>query len=130
MMIHFRSAAAPNRPFPALIPNPHRQLLCYGLLNRQVKQATTTRVKALSIDSPCLAFNQTAGGRVLEDDNTADKRLVKKRVFFLDVNPLCYQGSKPCLRTFARWIALFFSDVCHDDPVIAVIQLRSLCIYH
>ncbi|KAL2893619.1 5'-3' exonuclease [Bienertia sinuspersici] len=44
----------------------------------------------------------------------------KERVFFLDVNPICYKGSSPSLQSFARWISLFFSQVSLDHPVIAV----------
>lgn len=44
-----------------------------------------------------------------------------KRVFFLDVNPLCYKGSTPSLHSFAHWLSLFFSQVSITDPVIAVI---------
>ncbi|XAR62653.1 DNA-directed DNA polymerase [Bertholletia excelsa] len=47
----------------------------------------------------------------------------KKRVFFLDVNPLCYNGSTPSLHAFAHWISLFFSQVSLKDPVIAVVQV-------
>lgn len=46
----------------------------------------------------------------------------KERVFFLDVNPICYHGSTPSLRSFAHWISLFFSQVSVLDPVIAVID--------
>jgi hypothetical protein len=44
----------------------------------------------------------------------------KPRVFFLDVNPLCFRGSQRSLSAFARWLALFFSHVSLHDPVIAV----------
>lgn len=43
-----------------------------------------------------------------------------RRMFFLDVNPLCYAGSKPILHSFARWVSLFFNQVSLSDPVIAV----------
>ncbi|KAK2987944.1 hypothetical protein RJ640_003422 [Escallonia rubra] len=46
----------------------------------------------------------------------------KRRVFFLDVNPLCYNGSTPSLHSFAHWIGLFFSQVSGSDPIIAVID--------
>nr|XP_043635868.1 5'-3' exonuclease [Erigeron canadensis] len=46
----------------------------------------------------------------------------KERVFFLDVNPICYNGSTPSLHSFARWISLFFSQVSLTHPVIAVID--------
>ncbi|KAK7267204.1 hypothetical protein RIF29_19869 [Crotalaria pallida] len=44
----------------------------------------------------------------------------KKRVFFLDVNPLCYEGSTYSLHSLARWLSLFLSQVTHSHPVIAV----------
>nr|XP_010907434.1 uncharacterized protein LOC105034106 [Elaeis guineensis] len=46
----------------------------------------------------------------------------KVRVFFLDVNPLCYEGAEPSLLSFARWLALFFDEVSLRDPVIAVLD--------
>ncbi|KAG9444095.1 hypothetical protein H6P81_015435 [Aristolochia fimbriata] len=46
----------------------------------------------------------------------------KQRVFFLDVNPLCYEGSTPSLHSFAHWLSLFFSQVSLTDPVIAVLD--------
>ncbi|KAH7681049.1 DNA-directed DNA polymerase protein [Dioscorea alata] len=46
----------------------------------------------------------------------------KPRVFLLDVNPLCYEGSKPSFSSFARWLSLFFSEVSLQDPVIAVLD--------
>ncbi|KAL6007734.1 hypothetical protein ACLOJK_033235 [Asimina triloba] len=45
-----------------------------------------------------------------------------RRVFFLDVNPLCYAGSRPSLSSFAHWISLFFSEVSLTDPIIAVLD--------
>ena len=44
----------------------------------------------------------------------------KPRVFFLDVNPLCFRGSQRSLSAFARWLALFFAHVSLRDPVVAV----------
>lgn len=59
------------------------------------------------------------------DKQRTDGQLVfpkkkRSRVFFLDVNPLCYAGSKPSLHSFANWISLFFNHVSLSDPVIAV----------
>ncbi|KAJ1441890.1 PIN-like domain superfamily [Sesbania bispinosa] len=51
-----------------------------------------------------------------------EKKSRNKRVFFLDVNPLCYEGNKPSLHSFGRWLSLFLSQVTHNDPVIAVID--------
>lgn len=56
-----------------------------------------------------------------------DKSPRKRRVFFLDVNPLCYRGSTPSLDSFAHWISLFFSQVSLNDPVVAVSPL--LCVW-
>ena len=56
--------------------------------------------------------------RVVEGDSS---RKIKDRVFFLDVNPICYEGGNPSLRSFAHWISLFFSQVSLNHPVIAVI---------
>lgn len=58
---------------------------------------------------------------VLESE-CLDKRVGKKRVFFLDVNPLCYDGNTPSLFSFARWLSLFLSQVSLNHPVIAVIS--------
>ncbi|XP_027347424.1 uncharacterized protein LOC113858849 isoform X1 [Abrus precatorius] len=60
------------------------------------------------------SFHQTHGAQSLPPK--------MKRVFFLDVNPLCYEGSKPSLHSFARWLSLFLSQVSLTDPVIAVID--------
>ncbi|KAF0919294.1 hypothetical protein E2562_029149 [Oryza meyeriana var. granulata] len=46
----------------------------------------------------------------------------KHRVFFLDVNPLCFRGSQRSLGAFARWLALFFSHVSLRNPVVAVLD--------
>ncbi|KAL5173505.1 5'-3' exonuclease [Glycine soja] len=66
--------------------------------------------KALFTES----FDQTRDAQPLPEK--------KKRVFFLDVNPLCYEGSKPSLHSLGRWLSLFLEQVSHTDPVIAVID--------
>lgn len=67
------------------------------------------------------ALNQTVGGLVLPRRETSEEKLrSKKRVFFLDVNPLCYTGSTPSLHSFGHWVSLFFEQVSLSDPVIAV----------
>ncbi|XP_073146291.1 uncharacterized protein [Henckelia pumila] len=65
------------------------------------------------------ASNQKSNG------NSGDKISRKRRVFLLDVNPLCYKGSTPSLESFAHWISLFFSQVSFNDPVIAVLDGES-----
>ncbi|CAJ1947878.1 unnamed protein product [Sphenostylis stenocarpa] len=82
--------------------------------NTATARATTKTEKALFTES----FDQTRGGQPLSEK--------KNRVFFLDVNPLCYEGSKPSLHSFGRWLSLFLSQVSLTDPVIAVISLTPL----
>uniref|UniRef100_A0A7N0T8V0 Uncharacterized protein n=1 Tax=Kalanchoe fedtschenkoi TaxID=63787 RepID=A0A7N0T8V0_KALFE len=120
-MIRFGRAAV----CPCLAPTPYGPLSCAGVPNNKVN-ATTRNAKALGITAatatPSPAFDRMPGGRVLEERGDIKRWNKKKRVFFLDVNPLCYAGSKPSLRSFAHWISLFFSQVSHDDPVIAVLD--------
>ncbi|RCV28346.1 hypothetical protein SETIT_5G398500v2 [Setaria italica] len=52
----------------------------------------------------------------------APSKPTKPRVFFLDVNPLCFRGSQRSLNAFARWLALFFAHVSLRDPVVAVLD--------
>ncbi|XP_027923481.1 uncharacterized protein LOC114181272 [Vigna unguiculata] len=77
---------------------------------RTQKAATTKTEKVLFTES----FDQTRCAQPLSGK--------RKRVFFLDVNPLCYEGSKPSLHSFGRWLSLFLSQVSLTDPVIAVID--------
>ncbi|KAK9083180.1 hypothetical protein Scep_029651 [Stephania cephalantha] len=74
------------------------------------------RSNSSSSSSPsvyCCSNHQTCGGQVSTK---------KDRVFFLDVNSLCYRRSTPSLHTFAHWISLFFSQVSFRSPVIAVLD--------
>ncbi|KAL5776454.1 hypothetical protein ACOSP7_009380 [Xanthoceras sorbifolium] len=88
----------------------------------------TTRTRTLEAKTSVLfgALNRTFGGQLAAkgDFNGDDKEKSKstKRVFFLDVNPLCYEGSTPSLRSFGRWVSLFFNQVSRSDPVIAVLD--------
>ncbi|XP_052201520.1 uncharacterized protein LOC127807580 [Diospyros lotus] len=93
-------------------------------------------VARLSSSSPssssCGFLDQTLGGQLAQRSNESSVSNIKlreskwknkrKRVFFLDVNPLCYNGSTPSLHSFSHWISLFFSQVSLSDPVIAVID--------
>ncbi|CAH9087904.1 unnamed protein product [Cuscuta europaea] len=47
---------------------------------------------------------------------------LRKRVFFLDVNPLCYNEGTWSFQYFAHWISLFLADVSNGQPVVAVID--------
>lgn len=85
-------------------------------------KSNSWRTKALQLSAFPVAshstFKQTDGGTlqpIIEADNPR-----KGRVFFLDVNPLCYEGSRPSLHNFGRWASIFFEQVSHSDPVIAV----------
>ncbi|GFY85502.1 5'-3' exonuclease family protein [Actinidia rufa] len=78
------------------------------------------------------SLNQTVGGQLsqtsthrIEPSESERNKRKKKRVFFLDVNPLCYNGSTPSLHFFAHWISLFFSQVSLTDPVIAVVKIEE-----
>ncbi|KAJ3707722.1 hypothetical protein LUZ61_011427 [Rhynchospora tenuis] len=52
-----------------------------------------------------------------------DKHLTgKKSICFLDINPLCFNGSRPCMKSFVYWVGLFFSKVSLRNPVIAVLD--------
>eukprot|EP00249_Psilotum_nudum_P021342 c28077_g1_i1 orf=553-1794(-) len=46
----------------------------------------------------------------------------RKRVFFLDVYPLCYRGRKPQPSRIVRWMRMLFSQVADKDPIIAVMD--------
>ncbi|KAK6114777.1 hypothetical protein DH2020_007046 [Rehmannia glutinosa] len=69
---------------------------------------------------PQVPKNETLS--VNSSNNCFNKMSKQRRVFFLDVNPLCYKGSTPSLHSFAHWISLFFSEVSLNDPVIAVLD--------
>ncbi|MCL7050431.1 hypothetical protein MKW94_011572 [Papaver nudicaule] len=88
------------------------------------RSITTSRRLNSSTSSsfPTLTQNQTSCGQSLLSPNTNNNSSKQERVFFLDVNPLCYKGSTPSLQSFAHWISLFFSQVCHQSPVIAVLD--------
>ncbi|KAL2497303.1 5'-3' exonuclease family protein [Abeliophyllum distichum] len=103
------------------------------------RNSRTEKVKSLKplLSLPSLSYNQASAscnfdgtlyppknefcdGKSTERSSREYKISRKKRVFLLDVNPLCYKGSIPSLESFAHWISLFFSQVSLTDPVIAV----------
>jgi hypothetical protein len=89
---------------------------------RKATETEVGRVGAITASASVYgAFDRTVGGQLLPEKQ--EKKTGKKRVFFLDVNPLCYVGSTPSLRAFGRWVSLFFSQVSLSDPVIAVSSL-------
>ncbi|MFQ6640130.1 hypothetical protein Gotur_014954 [Gossypium turneri] len=118
---------------PCLTPNSFHSISNGKSRNKTTKVVPTstkawkirTAVAAASCSSSVFgSFNQTVGGQVLREGECLEKYKKegkgKKRVFFLDVNPLCYAGNKPSLQSFGHWVSLFFSQVCLTDPVIAV----------
>ncbi|XP_047341649.1 DNA polymerase I [Impatiens glandulifera] len=115
------------------IGNPDIKITLPSSSSSQVKHLR--RNIPLKIQSCSISFqtlNRTVGGIEFPTNNSShERRLTEtpytynkktKRVFFLDVNPLCYDGNNPSLHNFAHWISLFFSQVSHSDPVIAVID--------
>lgn len=46
----------------------------------------------------------------------------RRRVFLLDVYPLCYNGDQPRPSAFIEWIRMLFSRVTNKDPIIAVMD--------
>ncbi|GLU16408.1 hypothetical protein SLE2022_328430 [Rubroshorea leprosula] len=123
----------PNRVSPCLPLNPSVSIPSENL-RRQITKPRTLKAKSLTISAMAAAaassvsgsFNRTVGVQLLPDDECSEgkktQRKSKKRVFFLDVNPLCYAGSKPSLHSFGHWVSLFFSQVSLSDPVIAVLD--------
>ncbi|PNX54922.1 5'-3' exonuclease-like protein [Trifolium pratense] len=76
-----------------------------------------------SSSSSSLSFKTTSKTTALTATTTTTVTHKPKRVFFLDVNPLCYEGSNPSLHSFARWFSLFLSpQIAHNSPVIAVVD--------
>lgn len=108
---------------PRFSPHKSTQLPCTKL--REMK-ATTWKLRTVATDSSNWPKARTVGG-LLSARNCSrywkDKNRRQERVFFVDVNPLCYDGRTPSLHSFANWISLFFSQVSHSNPVIAVTSL-------
>ncbi|XP_054790674.1 uncharacterized protein LOC129296078 isoform X2 [Prosopis cineraria] len=96
---------------------------------KSVTHATIQKIEARKVRAAVVAdesssftraFYQAHGEQSLPERECHDKKNSKKRVFFLDVNPLCYDGNTPSLYSFGRWVSLFLSQVSRSDPVIAV----------
>lgn len=107
-----------------------------GTTSVSVPTKPSTKPKHLKLNSTLLSSSSSSGKNAhkicgendkltSETSNSASPKKMKKRkkrVFFLDVYPLCYKGRIPCLYSFAHWVSLFFSEVSLSDPVIAVIS--------
>ncbi|KAJ6757945.1 5'-3' EXONUCLEASE FAMILY PROTEIN [Salix koriyanagi] len=109
---------------PTLTFNPSASISTWHL--RKKPRGTKTRKLGAVFASISTSSHDTIGEELWPRSelcgNNKEKRASKKRVFFLDVNPLCYAGSTPSLHSFAHWISLFFSQVSLTDPVIAVLD--------
>ncbi|KAL8159225.1 hypothetical protein V2J09_000762 [Rumex salicifolius] len=77
---------------------------------------------ALSSSTSFGTYRRTGGGQEFQGDSEGETSTIKKRIFFLDVNPIRYNGSTPSLHSFVHWITLFFSQVSLNHPVVAVID--------
>lgn len=109
--IHPRLSLSPNS-------NPPFSFSCRSRTPIPKTTTKTRKTEAGKLSAVVGSFNQTVRGQLLP--GIQDKKTGNKRVFFLDVNPLCYAGSTPSLHSFGHWVSLFFSQVSHSDPVIAV----------
>ncbi|KAJ8769720.1 hypothetical protein K2173_005366 [Erythroxylum novogranatense] len=98
--------------------------LPFGCLNSRLhERSLQVQQRKLLKESHTETRSETCGPY----ESKISKSSGKKRVFFLDVNPLCYVGSKPSLHPFYHWISLFFSQVSLTDPVIAVLDGEGGC---
>lgn len=112
--------AVPTRvhitPFLSVSPNlPICRKIVVTKVARKISGVVASSSSTLSTSSGFGYKQKVDDGQVL-----LPKKTSKERVFFLDVNPLCYEGSKPSLQSFAHWVSLFFNQVSLSDPVIAV----------
>ncbi|KAJ8769712.1 hypothetical protein K2173_005352 [Erythroxylum novogranatense] len=99
--------------------------LPFGCLNSRLhERSLQVQQRKLLKESHTETRSETCGPY----ESKISKSSGKKRVFFLDVNPLCYVGSKPSLHPFYHWISLFFSQVSLTDPVIAAQNGRSIIV--
>ncbi|KAM6583991.1 hypothetical protein CsatB_010993 [Cannabis sativa] len=87
-----------------------------------VKMESSSVVSSPTSFSASGYFNQTVGGQSPSKSLDKIPNTKRRRVFFLDVNPLCYAGSTPSLRSFGHWVSMFFNEVSLNDPVIAVVD--------
>ncbi|KAL3641377.1 hypothetical protein CASFOL_016345 [Castilleja foliolosa] len=98
----------------------------FPFLLSSIPNSRTQKAKSWKLVKPI--FSATSCDQSALNDETLSPPtpkndvLRKNRVFFLDVNSLCYKGSTPSLHSFAHWISLFFSEVSLNDPVIAVLD--------
>lgn len=125
-LFHIKPCVSPSQPISSSNGKPRTEIT----FSKSWKKINATFASSLSTSTSTSGSHyQTLGGQV--SLKSVYKNTGKKRVFFLDVNPLCYAGSTPSLHSFAHWVSLFFSQVGLNDPVIAVslLSLSSLSLY-
>ncbi|CAA6667698.1 unnamed protein product [Spirodela intermedia] len=88
---------------------PHRKAVDAASVTSVVETRNCRESLSESGENSSAAASATSTGKI-------------KRVFLLDVNPICYDGARPNLHSFARWLSLFFAQVSLRDPVIAVLD--------
>ncbi|KAB2635396.1 hypothetical protein D8674_025930 [Pyrus ussuriensis x Pyrus communis] len=109
---------------PLLSVSPHLPIR-RNIVSTNTKACKIRGVAASSSSSSSSSSStSTCGYKQPVDDGqiVLPNKASKKRVFFLDVNPLCYAGSSPSLHAFAHWVSLFLNQVSLSDPVIAVVD--------
>lgn len=111
-----------RRPYIISVPNFRRERAKSWKVSKPIFSSTNGEQSAVREEPilPQLRKNEVLSAN--EGSSCCDKLSRKRRVFFLDVNPLCYKGSTPSLDSFAHWISLFFSQVSLNDPVVAVLD--------
>lgn len=65
---------------------------------------------------------QTEDGPALNLQPLGNMNRSRKRLYLLDIHPLCYNGSRVQPRKILEWMNLLFSEVTQDDPIIAVMD--------
>ncbi|ONM36006.1 uncharacterized isoform X1 [Zea mays] len=110
-------AASPATAAGVAAPIRFRPLRLVASRASTTPSSPSTSSSAISSASPAGHSREHLSGRDGSPSKTS-----KPRVFFLDVNPLCFRGSQRSLGAFARWLALFFAHVSIRDPVVAVLD--------
>jgi hypothetical protein len=123
--LHIQPCLSPSPSPPISFSSRTPKLEAAAPTKRKARETEAGRLGAIAVSaSVSEAFDRTVGGQFLPERE--EKKTGRKRVFFLDVNSLCYVGSTPSLRAFGRWmtwVSLFLSQVSLSDPVIAVSSL-------
>nr|CAB3478987.1 unnamed protein product [Digitaria exilis] len=112
-------AASPATAAGVAKPLRRRTLRTVAAPAATASSSPSTSTSAVSSSPPSGRHSRK---HLADGDGAHSKPTTKPRVFFLDVNPLCFRGSQRSLSAFARWLALFFAHVSLRDPVVAVLD--------